>query len=327
MVAAYLKWLGHEGKVKHRSLSPYLSVINTVHNDLGFPGPARGGLVKNMRQAYSRKVVYIKPPPRIFVMPARVVKLMWDRLAHSEAWLPHQPPQGVPSPGTLAALEEMRALLACVICFVTGSRPSSIALLAINAVSFAPGTELTVSRVYVKTAQDATDFEVTGKLPITWPAVEPWQRLGHLLQLFEVHRRRAFPRARKFFHLGERALTPNAFEEWLPRALAAVDAPTPSNGHYAPKSFRSGFASTVNALNLNVDRRNYIAGWAPNSATVARHYVDNSVVADAASRFFFGHLVGLGPPLEAPQSPLAAFSRLASRVASLVSPLRVDSGL
>ena len=68
--AAYLKWLGHEGKVKHRSLSPYLSVINTVHNDLGFPGPARGGLVKNMRQAYSRKVVYIMPPPRIFVMPS-----------------------------------------------------------------------------------------------------------------------------------------------------------------------------------------------------------------------------------------------------------------
>ena len=38
-------------------------------------------------------------------------------------------------------------------------------------------------------------------------------------------------------------------------------------------------------------------------------------------------VMGLGPPRAAPQSPLAAFSRLASRVASLVSPLRVDSGL
>ncbi|XRB24940.1 hypothetical protein RI054_41g147960 [Pseudoscourfieldia marina] len=121
-----------------------------------------------------------------------------------------------------------------------------------------------------------------------------------------------------------------SIENWLPVALRAVGAAAPPNGHYAPKSFRSGFASAVTAMNVSPDRRNYIAGWAANSHAVGTHYVDNSVVVDDAARFLFGHLIGLPPPpvevlsrFVAPwSSPLA---NLASRLVTLVSPLRGDT--
>ena len=99
---------------------------------------------------------------------------------------------------------------------------------------------------------------------------------------------------------------------------------------YAPKSFRSGFASAVTAMNVSPDRRNYIAGWAANSHAVGTHYVDNSVVVDDAARFLFGHLIGLPPPpVEVPVAPVAPWSsplaNLASRLVTLVSPLRGDT--
>ncbi|XRB13345.1 hypothetical protein RI054_06g31820 [Pseudoscourfieldia marina] len=116
-----------------------------------------------------------------------------------------------------------------------------------------------------------------------------------MLTRYDRMRRRVCSRATYFFNLGEKARG-DAFARWLPVALKAVGAAAPPNGHYAPKSFRSGFASAVTAMNVSPDRRNYIAGWA-NSHAVGTHYVDNGVVVDDAARFLFGHLIGLPPPL------------------------------
>ena len=153
--------------------------------------------------------------------------------------------------------------------------------------------------------------------------------LGRMLLRYDRMRRRVCSRATYFFNLGEKARG-DAFARWLPVALRAVGAAAPPNGHYAPKSFRSGFASAVTAMNVSPDRRNYIAGWAANSHAVGTHYVDNSVVVDDAARFLFGHLIGLPPPpVEVPVAPVAPWSsplaNLASRLVTLVSPLRGDT--
>ncbi|XRB20712.1 hypothetical protein RI054_25g105610 [Pseudoscourfieldia marina] len=80
-----------------------------------------------------------------------------------------------------------------------------------------------------------------------------------MLTRYDRMRRRVCSRATYFFNLGEKARG-DAFARWLPVALKAVGAAAPPNGHYAPKSFRSGFASAVTAMNVSPDRRNYIAG-------------------------------------------------------------------
>ena len=320
-VACYLKWLGERGTVQKKSLKPYLSVINTVHKDLGYrQRPAIGSLVKSMKRAYGRKVVRIRPAPRILVMPARIILDMWHRVEEFTA---------LPDLEYITKLPEIRALLACIVCYITGSRPSSIALLPLTGVAFALGSELGIQRSYVKTAPDACDFDVPGRRTVTWPVTATWQTLGRMLTRYDRMRRRVCSRATYFFNLGEKARG-DAFARWLPVALRAVGAAAPPNGHYAPKSFRSGFASAVTAMNVSPDRRNYIAGWAANSHAVGTHYVDNSVVVDDAARFLFGYLIGLPPPpVEVPVAPVAPWSsplaNLASRLVTLVSPLRGDT--
>ena len=168
-----------------------------------------------------------------------------------------------------------------------------------------------------------------GRRTVTWPVTTTWQMLGRMLLRYDRMRRRVCSRATYFFNLGEKARG-DAFARWLPVALRAVGAAAPPNGHYAPKSFRSGFASAVTAMNVSPDRRNYIAGWAANSHAVGTHYVDNSVVVDDAARFLFGHLIGLPPPpVEVPVAPVAPWSsplaNLASRFVTLVSPLRGET--
>ncbi|XRB20410.1 reverse transcriptase domain-containing protein [Pseudoscourfieldia marina] len=158
-VACYLKWLGERGTVQKKSLKPYLSVINTVHKDLGYrQRPAIGALVKSMKQAYGRKVIRIRPAPRILVMPARIILDMWRRVEKLTA---------LPDLEYITKLPEIRALLACIVCYITGSRPSSIALLPLTGVAFALGSELGIQRSYVKTAPDACDFDVPGRRTVS----------------------------------------------------------------------------------------------------------------------------------------------------------------
>ncbi|XRB14165.1 RNA-dependent DNA polymerase [Pseudoscourfieldia marina] len=281
--------------------------------------PAIGALVKSMKQAYGRKVIRIRPAPRILVMPARIILDMWRRVEELTA---------LPDLEYITKLPEIRALLACIVCYITGSRPSSIALLPLTGVAFALGSELGIQRSYVKTAPDACDFDVPGRRTVSWPVTATWQTLGRMLMRYDRMRRRVCSRATYFFNLGEKARG-DAFARWLPVARERGSA-APPNGHYAPKSFRSGFASAVTAMNVSPDRRNYIAGWAANSHAVGTHYVDNSVVVDDAARFLFGHLIGLPPPpVEVPVAPVAPWSsplaNLASRLVTLVSPLRGDT--
>ena len=49
-VVAYLGYLLETGTINAKSLQPYLSAINTVHNDFEYPPPACGHLVKLTRE-------------------------------------------------------------------------------------------------------------------------------------------------------------------------------------------------------------------------------------------------------------------------------------
>ena len=51
-IALYLGYLSEEDKVHHSSLQPYLSAINSFHQDMGFDRPAIGHLVSAIRHGF-----------------------------------------------------------------------------------------------------------------------------------------------------------------------------------------------------------------------------------------------------------------------------------
>ena len=51
-VALYLGHLSEEERVHHGSLQPYLSAINSFHQDMGFERPAIGHLVTAIRHGF-----------------------------------------------------------------------------------------------------------------------------------------------------------------------------------------------------------------------------------------------------------------------------------
>jgi hypothetical protein len=52
-VVAYLGYLLESGTISAKSLQPYLSAINAVHNDFEYPPPACGHLVKLARKGFA----------------------------------------------------------------------------------------------------------------------------------------------------------------------------------------------------------------------------------------------------------------------------------
>ncbi|XRB13332.1 hypothetical protein RI054_06g31690 [Pseudoscourfieldia marina] len=141
-------------------------------------------------------------------VPARIILDMWRRVEELTA---------LPDLEYITKLPEIRALLACIVCYITGSRPSSIALLPLTGVAFALDSELGIQRSYVKTAPDACDFDVPGRRTVTWPVTTTWQTLGKMLTRYDRMRRRVCSRATYFFNLGEKARG-DAFARRLPVA-------------------------------------------------------------------------------------------------------------
>ena len=52
-VVAYLGYLLEAGTISAKSLQPYLSTINAVHNDFEYPSPVCGHLVKLSRKGFT----------------------------------------------------------------------------------------------------------------------------------------------------------------------------------------------------------------------------------------------------------------------------------
>ena len=52
-VVSYLGYLLESGTISGKSMQPYLSAINAVHNDFEYPPPACGHLVKLSRKGFA----------------------------------------------------------------------------------------------------------------------------------------------------------------------------------------------------------------------------------------------------------------------------------
>jgi hypothetical protein len=70
-VVTYLGYLLESGSIRAKSLQPYLSVINVVHNDFEYPPPAYGHLVKLARKGFAElQGSSMLQPHQVTVFPA-----------------------------------------------------------------------------------------------------------------------------------------------------------------------------------------------------------------------------------------------------------------
>jgi hypothetical protein len=70
-VVTYLGYLLEADTISAKSLQPYLSVINTVHNDFGYPPPACEHLVKLTRKVFAElQGSVILQPQQVTAFPA-----------------------------------------------------------------------------------------------------------------------------------------------------------------------------------------------------------------------------------------------------------------
>lgn len=284
-ICHYAAWLAQQGTVNLSTAQNYFSSINAVYADLGLEGPARGQLFALVRSGLARMQRDTAPRQRELAIPATVV----------EGWLNAAQQM---TDVTESNAGKFRSLLACVVCFMTMSRPHSIALLPVDGVLLdsSTATGMVIYRRYTKTTQ--TDSSTApGRIGLSFPS-PPFRLLVTALERLDRWRRQVLPSAEYFFQLpGDRQITPNesasaAFASWFDTAMSVATERPPANAVWVPRSLRSGAASAAEAAGVPRSKIEHVGGWAIGSTSLAKHYIDPSYRHTPAGNFFFGYLRG-----------------------------------
>lgn len=94
------------------------------------------------------------------------------------------------------------------------------------------------------------------------------------------------------------------------RALALVEFAPPTGERWSPHSTRAGAVSAAAAIGVPLERIEVLGGWAPNSVTLRRVYIDFGIPADASAHRFFAWLRAPVYPLRSRgQQPDASVAR------------------
>ena len=283
-VCHHMADMAQGGTVAMASFRPYLSSINAVFDDLGVgPGPARGPLVKRVREGLRRMQVDTQPRETELALPAKVAKSM-----HNEA-LTRAASRAPP-------LALLRALLYATMTFLTASRSVSTAALPKGNVMLDPSAEygLIITRKFTKTAQGHADVGL-GRVPLQFPTARFKDLLSALSQ-FARWRDSVLPTANYFFQLpgdhfpNDPTAAGSLADGWLTTALAAFDHKPPAGAQWTPRSLRSGAASAAEAAGVPRSKTEYLGGWAPGSSSLTEFYIDPAYAHSPEGEFFFGHL-------------------------------------
>ena len=265
-VLEYALFLAQEGTVRVDGVQVYFSAINTVHELVGLPKPARGPELARFRAGWARAFVDLEPldvlasSGKVPCIPARIVKRLYEQLD----LLP-------------TASQAREDALYVVLAFRLFLRPSTLVSVWWSEVSWL--SDRWVLRVL---AQDWKD--VSGRIgrSTRMPVVD----LTDLPCLREALR--AAVRARggtRLFSFESVAAAGRAFS----RAVQSVDADAAVV--LTQYSCRRGGASSARAVGVPLDVIEGVGGWAANSSAMRQHYLDRSVPGCPDALFFFRALL------------------------------------
>ncbi|KAK3258501.1 hypothetical protein CYMTET_32458 [Cymbomonas tetramitiformis] len=280
-VLLYIASLLEDGNIQSASLQPYLSAINNYHEDLGFPGPAKGRsvtrAVKGMATIQAELAV------------------QEENIETQRTWLPAAHVRRVHeaalklNPRSPEELQLLRAFTYVVVAFVTFGRPDT-------------GTSL--SRQHVHCGDDEFSVvllkekgrrhhRVKRRLTIPWKGVA---LLKELIEHWEFYRDTAWSISEKtqpdaYWLLPEdpKNFKASVANDWIGLALGELDCRPPEGGHFSAHSTRKGATTCARAVGVTMEKVCFRGGWSQFSSAV-QHYIDPTALRDADMDYYFAWL-------------------------------------
>ena len=264
-------------KVAASSLQPYLSAINTMHEDLGYEKPALGPLIRKFRKGKALEQADDgRDAVRVYLPPAVVERVLLWALALDL------------SAASRSQILIFRAAVSVVVTFVFFMRGhTGAALLDADVRRSAAGTSFTLQ--YEKGKRHQKEARA---IPLPPTAIAGFDEL---LLKWEGYRGAVRP-TDSYFRLpavdGHKRRTFNSdqIDAWLRDTLGHLDAKAPDGETWSGHSLRKGAASGSYAVGVDILRICHMGGWSSARGAYI-DYIDMSCPDDAAARRFFGWLL------------------------------------
>ncbi|KAK3287029.1 hypothetical protein CYMTET_5439 [Cymbomonas tetramitiformis] len=230
-VLLYIASLLKDGGIKSASLQPYLSAINNYHEDLRFPGPAKGRsvtrAVKGMATIQAELAV------------------QEENIETQRTWLPAAHVRRVHeaalrlTPRSPEELRLLRAFAYVVVAFVTFGRPDT-------------GTSLSRQHgvALLKELIEHWEFH----RDTAWNSSEKTQPDAYWL----------LPEDPKNFKA-------SVANDWIGLALSELDCRPPEGGHFSAHSTRKGATTCARAVGVAMEKVCFLGGWSQLSSAVQHH--------------------------------------------------------
>ncbi|KAK3289450.1 hypothetical protein CYMTET_3129 [Cymbomonas tetramitiformis] len=281
-VRLYIAHMLDKGTVQASNMQPYLSAINNYHEDMGFPGPAKG-------RAISRAV---KGMSRLQVQAAEAA----GEEQTVRTWLParhvsavHEHGLGLEPVGR-AATELLRACTYVVFAFVTFGRPETGVSMRREHIS------ITGEDISVVLHKEKGRGHVRLRRRLTIPAAGV-AGLVRLLQHWQQVRDASW---------GQRPVTGSEVQGsywrlpweqgklqsaqangWVQLALGKLGCVPPEGGHFSGHSTRKGACTCARAVGAALEKCCFLGGWSQLSSAI-HSYIDPAAVPDEHMEKYFG---------------------------------------
>jgi len=278
-VVAYLGYLLESGSISAKSLQPYLSAINAVHNDFEYPPPACGHLVKLARKGFAElQGSSMLQPQQVTAFPAEHMFTIVRYGLRPNASKHH-----------------IRVY-------------SGVLLTAINAQ--VSDTTLSINQAAKNVArnQAAPSSRVSSAID------DPDNYFNKLQLRWKILRNHRDSDLYWFFEDDSASLSKNSgiITEWLLLLLIELDIPTPPGVKWTGHSLRRGGASAAHAIGVSIA---VIMAWGLwKSLASALLYIDVSVRPSSEALFFFGHLLARFTLPQAPRVRQATPTAVSSSI-------------
>ncbi|KAK3266035.1 hypothetical protein CYMTET_25314 [Cymbomonas tetramitiformis] len=281
-VRLYIAHMLDKGTVQASNMQPYLSAINNYHEDMGFPGPARG-------RAISRAV---KGMARLQVQAAEAA----GEEQTVRTWLPARHVSAVHAHGLglepvgRAATELLRACTYVVFAFVTFGRPETGVSMRREHIS------ITGEDISVVLHKEKGRGHVRLRRRLTIPAAGV-AGLVRLLQHWQQVRDACW---------GHRPVTGSEVQGsywrlpweqgklqsaqangWVQLALGKLGCVPPEGGHFSGHSTRKGACTCARAVGAALEKCCFLGGWSQLSSAI-HSYIDPAAVPDEHMEKYFG---------------------------------------
>jgi hypothetical protein len=292
-VVAYLGYLLESGSISAKSLQPYLSAINAVHNDFEYPPPACGHLVKLARKGFAElQGSSMLQPQQVTAFPAEHMFTIVRYGLRPNASKHHI---------------RVCACLAAQFAFFSRA-DSGVLLTAINAQVSDTTLSINQSAKNVARNQAAPSSRVSSAID------DPDNYFNKLQLRWKLLRNHRDSDLYWFFEDDSASLSKNSgiITEWLLLLLIELDIPTPPGVKWTGHSLRRGGASAAHAIGVSIA---VIMAWGLwKSLASALLYIDVSVRPSSEALFFFGHLLARFTLSQAPRVRQATPTAVSSSI-------------